>query len=924
MRIFTKLLIVFLPLAMIPAAVAGYLGISGILSIEQQTDRVSTSIADLETTAAHSISDIEDVVIARMLADYGYIARQLKDNLEVRFNGLVRILDTVAGSDRLGQYILEPELRAEIASSQLHPLFQEVLDNYGFAEVSLLDPQGRELLRRGGDVSVGQGGSLFDVEPLPNARTDESESPWFQARLEDQDAFIHVAVFFSDDFPEPRPVLSLTAPLKYKLGVYSPIYGETEAFLHMVISMDKLTEALFSRENGRHGGFEGTVILTDSQGVIIAHPDSNQLGSHIDDNSQLLSEHYVINESVLGGALNFYVLASKQRIRSASQSVRGLAELISAQAGQSRTLSSDVDERMRVLSWRMVVISLLSFIVIGLIMYLVARRISSPLSGLAETASRIARGDLGLRAAAPDYSGYEIRQLAVNLDEMRSSLRRQIENLDREVAERTRELQDAKDEAEKANTAKSEFLANMSHELRTPLNSILGFSQILAQGPDISQEHRETLEIIKRSGEDLLTLINDILDMSKIEAGRVTLTIDDFSPRKLVAEIMDMFRVPARDKGISLQHETGPEVPELIRTDKARLRQVLINLLGNAVKFTPAGSVNITVGKARDVDPDNDPGLYGALLTFEVTDTGVGIPKEQLDQVFDPFVQSPGRTSPLEGTGLGLAISRKFVELLGGELIAESQEGQGSRFSFTIPVEQAKGAERQTPAGLRVSGLAPDEPLRRILLADDSRTSRLILRNLLAPLGHELQEAEDGGMALAMAREWRPHLIWMDKRMPVMNGFEVTAAIRTQEWGKDMTILCISASAFDVDEAEALAAGCDGFVRKPFKGEEIFAKMAEHMGMKFEFEEEPEPLDSDVDNNGQNGLERHEAKTRLAGIEPGLLREIRRASADFAYDRAVTAVERVRDADPELADALLALVRGYRFDLLQEMVGNGS
>ncbi|MBW4683503.1 MAG: response regulator [Komarekiella atlantica HA4396-MV6] len=476
----------------------------------------------------------------------------------------------------------------------------------------------------------------------------------------------------------------------------------------------------------------------------------------------------------------------------------------------------------------------------------------------------------------------------------------------------SRQLEVKAQEAEAANLAKSEFLANMSHELRTPLNSILGFTQLMTRDRSLSPSQLEHLEIINRSGEHLLTLINDVLSMSKIEAGRTTLNENSFDLYSLLDSFVEMLRLKAESKGLQLIFERTPEVPQYVLTDESKLRQVLINLLGNAIKFTEEGGVILRVGIKQEAEARQDSQSPSYLLHFEVEDTGPGIAPDELEKLFKPFVQTETGRKSQQGTGLGLTISQQFVRLMGGNISVSSTLEQGTIFAFDIkisPTEVAKVKTRQLKR--RVIGLEPNQPKYRILVVEDKWENRLLLVKMLTSLGFEVREAENGQEGVNLWETWEPHLIWMDMRMPVMNGYEATKQIKTHLKGQATIIIALTASAFDEERSVILSTGCNDFVRKPFREEVILNKMAQYLGVRYIYEQKA----LKVDEFGENSeIECCSLKEVLTRMPSEWVAKLHQAALCTDEKLIFSLLEQVPQESVHLANTLADWVNNFRID----------
>ncbi len=394
------------------------------------------------------------------------------------------------------------------------------------------------------------------------------------------------------------------------------------------------------------------------------------------------------------------------------------------------------------------------------------------------------------------------------------------------------ELVHARIAAEDANRAKSTFLANMSHEIRTPMNAIIGFSQLLQHDPVLGEEQRANLDIICRSGDHLLNLINDILDMSKIEAGRIQLDESNFDLHRVIQDMEDMFRMRVQERSLTLLVERTNDLPQYIRSDEKKLRQIIVNLLGNAVKFTSEGGISLRAGYENKTESQG-------LLIIEVEDTGVGIAEDEIGKLFSAFSQTSSGIKSQQGTGLGLAISREFVHLMGGELTVRSQVNMGTcfRFEISIQVVGAEDVEEQsifTPK--RIAGIQPGQKDHSLLVVDDNPNNRNLLIKILKRVGFQTLEASNGQEAVDLWRDHKPSLIWMDWNMPVMDGCEATRIIKKESEDNEAVIIALTASAFEEDKAKIIEAGCNDFLRKPFKESEIFERIQKYLNIEFIYE----------------------------------------------------------------------------------------
>jgi signal transduction histidine kinase/CheY-like chemotaxis protein len=464
----------------------------------------------------------------------------------------------------------------------------------------------------------------------------------------------------------------------------------------------------------------------------------------------------------------------------------------------------------------------------------------------------------------------------------------------RRIAKADADLVSARNAADAANSAKSIFLANMSHELRTPLNAILGFSGLLRKDPALSKAQREDLDIINRSGEHLLSLINEVLEMAKIEAGRIQLEDAPMDLGLVVRDVADMMQARAEEKGLRLLIDQSSEFPRFIMGDEAKLRQVLINLVGNAIKFTAQGGITIRLGVGSDVRTPH--------LLIEVEDSGSGIKPEDQQRIFEPFVQL-AQSGMQKGTGLGLTITRQFIELMGGTITLESIPDKGSLFRVELPLRLASAtaiAKPPEPPG-EITGLEPGQPEYRVLVVEDQVENRLLLQTLLQNAGFTVRLAENGEQAIALFQSWRPHFIWMDQRMPVMTGIEASRRIRALPGGGEVKIVGVTASAFKEQREELAKAGMDDFVRKPYRSAEIYDCMAKHLGVRYLYGNAP------AADTGMQGV--NLTPEMLSELPRYMRQELEEALQSLNSERIDEVIQKIGKFDAQLGQ-LLAQIAG--------------
>lgn len=546
-------------------------------------------------------------------------------------------------------------------------------------------------------------------------------------------------------------------------------------------------------------------------------------------------------------------------------------------------------------------------ILIGFICVFISFNIVYPVQQITRAAESFTNGDLdqtvavhssdeiGMLANTFNFMTAKIKETMAGLRKSEEELQRHRDNLEEMVRERTNELAAAKELADSANRAKSLFLANMSHELRTPMNVILGFAHIMNTDSDITTKQKENINLILKSSEHLLGVINNILDIAKIESGKFEMEPSDFDLGELINNTIAMLRVRAEAKNIKIELDQSSSFPRYVNTDPAKLRQIIINLVGNAIKFTGEGLISIKLGTQSLETEQNRRRLF-----FEISDTGIGISPGDIERIFQPFAQIGYH----EGTGLGLPITMRYVELLGGTISVASEPGRGSTFSFTISYNSVDHNNIQiTPASAgRVIGIENASNY-RILIVEDQMENRMLLRNLLSPFGFQISEAADGREGIQIFEQWRPHLIFIDRRMPVMDGLQAVSDIRKISAPVRPAIIAVTAHAFKEERQEMLDAGCDGFIAKPFTAEDIFFSLENYLHVNL----------IRAEDNAQGTPCAPPDRAALAGLPQPLRLDLEAALVRLDIDLIGELIKKIAALNPDLGNTLEQVAGRFDF-----------
>ncbi len=742
-----------------------------------------------------------------------------------------------------------------------------------------------------------EGRLMGESPPRPKRRgEDVSAREYFHKTIETRRPYISKP--YRSTHKPGEPALIMTAPVFDQGGtLIGLLYG----------SLDLLGSNILADMAKRRIGQSGYFYLADGRDTMISHPDQSRVMKP----APAPGKNPAFDRAVEGWeGTDETVTSNGMKVLSSVKRLKTTGWILGASLPLDE-FYQPITEARRYFLWS----TLIGTIVILVLVSLLIRRLILPLSNMTRQVRAMTVGDPGSEMRLNVVSGDEIGVLASAFNSMLDKLSRLNGELEQRVEQRTAQLEaangeltQARDAADAANRAKSSFLAAMSHELRTPLNAILGFSRLMSGDEGATETQRNHLGIILKSGEHLLSLINSVLDLAKIEAGKITAEPGDVDLGELLTDTIEMLRMRAEAKGLRLALDQSSSFPRFVNTDAAKLRQIIINLVGNAIKFTERGEISIKLSVLSQQSHDGNL----LPLLFEISDTGPGIAPGDVEHLFKPFAQAHHKKLT-EGTGLGLSIAKEYVKLLGGSISVESDLGKGSTFRFNIachPVDSAHINALHAP-DTRIEAIE-NATACRILVVEDQPDNRQLLQSLLEPFGFQYREALNGEEAIAIARDWQPQVILMDRRMPVMDGLSATLELRKLALEPKPIIIAVTAHAYREERQEMLDAGCDSFLRKPYHDRELFDLLAQHLDIRIRYVSATPPQETDIrplspesfagiaqDLRGEleHAITLLDTETienliaRISRQDPILARQLKRQADDFAYRNILNALQ---------------------------------